>query len=178
MNRGCLASSSSAVRSSLMAVRKTESLTNWWPHTSSSSAFVLSSEPRFRTSEHNTANGVGGRATGVPLRSRLAFASSSSNASNRTRIGFGPACESACAARAAIESLPRRRRCQTLHLKPDARRLSSRELSGWPLAAHKSQCYINHTRHRSIGPNVYASKYSARHSAITSAGTPRGKKSK
>ena len=59
MKRGLRASSSSAVRSSLMAVLNTESVTNWWPQTSSSKAFVVSRDPGCRTSAHRTANGVG-----------------------------------------------------------------------------------------------------------------------
>ena len=60
-----------------MAVLNTESVTNWWPQTSSSKAFVVSRDPGCRTSAHRTANGVGGSATAVPSRSRRAFASSS-----------------------------------------------------------------------------------------------------
>ena len=64
MKRGLRASSSSAVRSSLIAVRNTESVTYWWPQTSSSNALVVSREPGCRTSAHSTPKGVGARATG------------------------------------------------------------------------------------------------------------------
>ena len=87
MKRGLRASSSSAVRSSLIAVLNTESVTNWWPQTSSSKAFVVSRDPGCRARAHRTANGVGARVTAVPSRSRRAFASSSSNRSKRTRTG-------------------------------------------------------------------------------------------
>ena len=71
-----------------MAVLKTESVTNWWPQTSSSKAFVVSSDPGCRTSAHRTAKGVGGSATATPSRNKRAFASSSSKRSKRTRTGF------------------------------------------------------------------------------------------
>ena len=101
MKRGLRASSSSAVRSSLIAVRNTESVTNWWPQTSSSNAFVVRSEPGCRTSAHSTPKGVGARATGVPSRSKRAFASSSSNRSKRTRTGFELADDAAWSVRSA-----------------------------------------------------------------------------
>ena len=102
MKRGLRASSSSAVRSSLMAVLNTESVTNWWPQTSSSKAFVVSRDPGCRTSAHRTANGVGASATAVPSRNKRAFASSRSNRSKRTRTGFEPAEDRAWSVRLAI----------------------------------------------------------------------------
>ena len=47
-----------------MAVLNTESVTNWWPQTSSSKAFVVSRAPGCRTSAHRTANGVGASGDG------------------------------------------------------------------------------------------------------------------
>ena len=88
MKRGFRASSSRAVRSSLIAVLRTESVTNWCPHTSSSNALVVRSEPGCRARAHSTAKGVGARATGAPSRSKRALASSSSNWSKRSRTEF------------------------------------------------------------------------------------------
>src|SRR5512134_1023566 len=85
MNRGCRASSCKAVRSSLIAVFRTDSLTNRWPQTSSSRAFLVSNAPGRRASAHSTANGVGGRGTALPSRNKHAFASSRSKMSKRTR---------------------------------------------------------------------------------------------
>ena len=93
MKRGWRASSSSTVRRSLMAVFNTESLTNWWPQTSSSNACLVSSDPGRRTSAHSTANGVGASATAFPSQINVAFASSSSNLSKRTRTGIDGADE-------------------------------------------------------------------------------------
>jgi len=76
-----------------MTVFSTESLTNWCPQTASSNAFLLSSAPGWRASMHSTANGVGGRATALPSRSRQEFASSSSNLPKRTRRAFDLAAE-------------------------------------------------------------------------------------
>ena len=56
-----------------MAVFSTESVTNWWPHTSSSNACLVSREPGRRASAQSTANGFGARVTAFPLRSRRAF---------------------------------------------------------------------------------------------------------
>ena len=102
MKRGLRASSSSAVRSSLIAVLNTESVTNWWPQTSSSKAFVVSRDPGCRARAHRTANGVGASVTAVPSRSKRAFASSSSNRSKRTRTGFELAEDRAWSVRLAI----------------------------------------------------------------------------
>ena len=85
MKRGCRGSSPSAVRTSLIAVFRTDSLTNRWPHTSSSNAFLVSNDPGCRASAHSRAKGVGARGTGFPPRSRVAFASSRSNVSKCTR---------------------------------------------------------------------------------------------
>ena len=50
-----------------MAVLKTESVTNWWPQTSSSKAFVVCKDPGCRTSAHRTANGVGAQGDSHPV---------------------------------------------------------------------------------------------------------------
>ena len=89
MKRGSRALSPSAVRRSLMAVLSTDSLTNWWPHTASSSASLVSRTPGWRASAHSRLKGVGASATAFPPRSSHAFASSSSRSPKRRRIGSG-----------------------------------------------------------------------------------------
>ena len=52
-----------------MAVFSTDSLTNWWPHTASSSASFVNSAPGWRASAHSRLKGVGASATAFPPRS-------------------------------------------------------------------------------------------------------------
>ena len=87
MKRGSRALSPSAVRRSLMAVFSTDSVTNWWPQTASSSASFVNRAPGWRASAHSRLKGVGASATALPPRSSQAFASSSSKSSNRRRTG-------------------------------------------------------------------------------------------
>src|SRR5271157_3126813 len=89
MKRGLPASSSSAVRSSLIAVLSTESVTNWWPHTLSSNALVLRRHPGSRASAQSTAKGFGASAIGSPAHVSRASASSRSKRSKRSRATDG-----------------------------------------------------------------------------------------
>ena len=56
-----------------MVVFRTDSVRNWWPHTSSSSACLVSKALGCRTSAHSSANGVGARGTTLPSRSKRAL---------------------------------------------------------------------------------------------------------
>src|SRR6185436_2152872 len=85
MKRGCFASSARAARNSLIVDFRTDSLTCWWPQTSSSSADLVTSMPRCLASAHKTPNALGASATGCPARVSLASPSFSSNASNCSR---------------------------------------------------------------------------------------------
>ena len=70
-----------------MLVFSTDSLTNWCPQTSSSSALLVMSVCGARARAHSRANGLGARCTGWPPSLRRASASSISNRSNRTLSG-------------------------------------------------------------------------------------------
>ena len=70
-----------------MLVFSTDSLTNWCPQTSSSSALLVMSACGVRARAHSKAKGLGARCTGWPPSLRRASASSISNRSKRTLSG-------------------------------------------------------------------------------------------